>query len=182
MVVEGVGARYAGALFDLAKEASKLPAVEADLVKFNQMLDQSDDLVRLVRSPVIRADDQAKALAALTSRAGIGELTGNFVQLVAKNRRLFAIADMIKAFRAMAAKSRGEISAEVTSAVALTDAQTAELKKVLKASMNKEVTLNARVDPSLLGGLIVKVGSRMIDSSIRAKLRNMKVALSGTGA
>ncbi len=181
-VVEGVAGRYAAALFDLAKEASKLPAVEADLAKFGQMLDESPDLVRLVRSPVISAEDQAKALAALAARGRLGDLSANFLQLVARNRRLFALSDMIKAFRALAARSRGEISAEVTSAVALTGAQTADLKQVLKASVGKEVTLTERVDPSLLGGLVVKLGSRMIDSSIRAKLQNLKVALSGPGA
>jgi F-type H+-transporting ATPase subunit delta len=181
-VVEGVAGRYAAALFDLAREAAKLAEVEADLVKFSRLLDESSDLTRLVRSPVISADEQAKALSAILSRAGFNALTSNFLQLVAKNRRLFAVADMIKAFSALAAKSRGEVAAEVASAFALTDAQVAELKKSLKASVGKDVTLNARVDPALLGGLVVKVGSRMVDSSIRTKLQNLKVALSGDGA
>lgn len=181
-VVEGVAGRYAAALFDLAKDASKVSDVEADLGKFQSLLDESADLVRLVRSPVISADDQAKALATILGKAGVGELTANFLKLVAKNRRLFAVADMVKAFRALAAKSRGEATAEVTSAVALTDGQIAELKKTLKATVGKDVTLNARVDPSLLGGLIVKVGSRMVDSSIRTKLQSLKVTLGGAGA
>jgi F-type H+-transporting ATPase subunit delta len=181
-VVEGVAGRYAAALFDLAKDASKLAVVEGDLGKFQGLLDQSTDLVRLVRSPVIAADDQARALGAILDKAGVDGLTANFLKLVAKNRRLFALPDMIKAFRAQAAKARGETRAEVTSAVALTDAQVAELKKSLKASVGKEVMLDARVDPTLLGGLIVKVGSRMVDSSIRTKLENLKVVLSGNGA
>ncbi|MGQ0457285.1 MAG: F0F1 ATP synthase subunit delta [Hyphomicrobium sp.] len=181
-VVEGVAGRYAAALFDLAKDSSKLPEVEADLVKFAGLLDQSADLVSLVRSPVIGADDQARALSAVLSKAGVGGLTANFLNLVAKNRRLFAISDMIKAFRALAAKARGEAKAEVISAVPLTDAQIADLKATLKSSVGKDVTLDARVDPSLLGGLVVKVGSRMVDSSLRTKLENLKVALSGTGA
>ncbi|MFN0218802.1 MAG: F0F1 ATP synthase subunit delta [Hyphomicrobium sp.] len=181
-VVEGVAGRYAAALFDLAKDASKLAEVEADLSKFQGLLDQSADLVRLVRSPVIAADDQARALGAILDKAGVDGLTANFLKLVAKNRRLFALPDMIKAFRAQAAKARGEARAEVTSAVALTDAQVTELKKSLKASVGKEVMLDARVDPTLLGGLIVKVGSRMVDSSIRTKLETLKVVLSGSGA
>lgn len=181
-VVAGVAGRYAAALFDLANESSKLPEVEADLQKFRRLLDESPDLVRLVRSPVVRAEDQAKALAAIVDRAGLGALSGNFLKLLAKNRRLFVISDVISAFRALAAKSRGEATAEVTSAVALTDAQIAELKKTLKASVGKDVTLNARVDPSLLGGLVVKIGSRMVDSSIRTKLQSLKVALNQSGA
>lgn len=181
-VVEGVAGRYAAALFDLAKDTAKLAEVEADLGKFRRMLDESPDLVRLVRSPVVRAEDQSKALGAIIARAGFGELTGNFLKLLAKNRRLFATADIIAAFRALAAKSRGEATAEVASAVALTDAQIAELKKTLKASVGKDVTLNTRVDPSLLGGLVVKIGSRMVDSSIRTKLQNLKVALNQGGA
>ena len=112
----------------------------------------------------------------------VGTLTGNFIKLVTANRRLFVIQDIIKAFRALAAKARGEISAEVTSAFALNDAQVASLKETLKASVGKDVTLQTRVDPSILGGLIVKVGSRMIDSSLKTKLQNLKVALNGAGA
>lgn len=181
-VVEGVAGRYASALFDLAKEASQVSDVEADLKKFQGLLAESDDLVRLVRSPVISTEDQSKAIEAIVGRAGIGGLAANFFKLIAGNRRLFAVEDMIKAFNALAAKARGEVAAEVTSAVALNDAQTADLKQALKASVGKDVTLNTRVDPSLLGGLIVKVGSRMIDSSLRTKLETLKVQLGGTGA
>lgn len=181
-VVEGVAGRYASALFDLAKEASKVSEVEADLKTFQRMLGESEDLVRLVRSPVISTEDQSKAIDAIVSKAGIGGLAGNFFKLIAGNRRLFAAEDMIKAYSALAAKARGEVAAEVTSAVALNDAQTADLKQALKASVGKDVTLNAKVDPTLLGGLIVKVGSRMIDSSLRTKLETLKVQLGGTGA
>lgn len=181
-VVEGVAGRYAAALFDLAKEASKVTEVEADLNKFQSMLDGSEDLMRLVRSPVIATDDQAKAIDAILTKAGIGGLAANFFKLIAGNRRLFATQDIIKAFRQISAKARGEVTAEVTSASALNDVQTAELKQALKATVGKDVALNAKVDPSLLGGLIVKVGSRMIDSSLRTKLETLKVQLSGTGA
>lgn len=177
-IVEGVAGRYASALFELANESSKISDVEKDLVTFQGLLDESPDLVRLVRSPVIAADDQARAIAVIVDRAGISGLAANFLKLVSSNRRLFVIQDIIKAYGALAAKARGEISAEVTSAVPLSDEQVAALKETLKASMGKDVALQSRVDPGLLGGLIVKVGSRMIDSSLRTKLQNIKVALS----
>jgi F-type H+-transporting ATPase subunit delta len=181
-IVEGVAGRYASALFDLAKETSKVAEVEADLTKFQAMLNESADLTRLVRSPVIAAEDQERALDAVLAKAGIGGLASNFLKLIAKNRRLFAAMDMIKAFRGLAAKARGEVAAEVTSAVALNAAQTAALKDALKETVGKDVTLNATVDPSLLGGLVVKIGSRMIDSSLKTKLQNLKTTLSATGA
>jgi F-type H+-transporting ATPase subunit delta len=177
-IVEGVAGRYASALFELANESSKVSDVEKDLVTFQGLLDESSDLVRLVRSPVIAADDQARAITVIVDKAGIGGLAANFLKLVSSNRRLFVIQDIIKAYRTLAAKARGEIAAEVTSAVPLSDEQVASLKETLKASMGKDVTLQSRVDPSLLGGLIVKVGSRMIDSSLKTKLQNIKVALS----
>lgn len=180
-IVEGVAGRYASALFDLASESGKVADVERDLVTFQNLLDQSPDLVRLVRSPVIATKDQSRAIAAILEKAGIGGLTANFLKLVANNRRLFSIQDIIKAYRALAAKARGEVTAEVTSAVPLNNEQTAALKDTLKASVGKDVTLQSRVDPSVLGGLIVKVGSRMIDSSLRTKLQNLKVVLTRTG-
>ena len=180
-IVEGVAGRYATALFELAKESSQVADVEGNLVKFQGLMDMSDDLKRLVRSPVIAADDQSRALAAVLEKAGVGGLAANFLKLIAGNRRLFAVGDMIKAFRALAAKGRGEVSAEVTSAVALNAAQTSQLKDTLKAAVGKDVTLNARVDPSLLGGLVVKIGSRMIDSSLKTKLQSLRVTLSGAG-
>ncbi|MBN9247757.1 MAG: F0F1 ATP synthase subunit delta [Hyphomicrobium sp.] len=178
-IVEGVAGRYASALFDLANEGSKTAEIESDLVKFQGLLDESADLVRLVRSPVVAADDQSRAIGAILDKAGIGGLTANFIKLVTANRRLFVIQDIIKTYRALAAKARGEISAEVTSAFALNDGQVASLKETLKASVGKDVTLHTRVDPSILGGLIVKVGSRMIDSSLKTKLQNLKLALNG---
>ncbi len=181
-IVEGMAGRYASALFDLAKEASKAKEVEADLTKFQKLLDESEDLRRMVRSPVISTEDQSRAMGAIMSKAGIGGLAANFFNLITSNRRLFSAGDMIKGFRALAAKDRGEMSAEVTSAVALNDAQVAELKKSLKKSVGKDVALNTRIDPSLLGGLVVKVGSRMIDSSLKTKLQNLKVVLGGQGA
>ena len=178
-IVEGMAGRYAAALFDLAKEASKIKEVEADLTAFGGLLDESEDLRRMVRSPVISTEDQARAMSAILEKAGIGGLAANFFNLITKNRRLFGAADMIKGFRALAARDRGEVTARVTSAMALNDAQVEELKKTLKASVGKDVALDAHVDPSLLGGLVVKVGSRMIDSSLKTKLQNLKVSLNG---
>lgn len=180
--VEGVPGRYAAALFELAKDNSQVAEVEANLGKFQTLLDMSDDLRRMVLSPVIPADEQANAINAVMDKAGIGGLAANFFKLIASNRRLFAAPAMIKAFLALAARERGEVTAEVSSASALSDAQIAALKETLKASVGKDVTLATKVDPSLLGGLVVKIGSRMINSSLRTKLQNLKVSLSGTGA
>ena len=171
--------RYASALFDLAKDENQIPQVEADLGKFQSLLDMSEDLRRMVRSPVISSDEQGKAMTAVLAKAGIGGLAANFLKLIAGNRRLFAAPEMIKGYIALAAKGRGEVTAEVTSAVALNDSQLKTLQEALKASVGKSVTMNTRIDPSLLGGLVVKVGSRMVDSSLRTKLQNLKTTLSG---
>jgi F-type H+-transporting ATPase subunit delta len=173
--------RYAVALFELAKESKQLPQLETDLKSFQGMLDHSQDLRRLVRSPVISAEDQAKALGAILQRAGISGLTASFFKLIVRNRRLFAIADMLKDFRTLLARERGEVSADVTSAHTLTADQINALKDALHAQVGKDVQINTRVDPNLLGGLIVKVGSRMIDSSLRTKLNNLRVAMKGIG-
>ena len=173
--------RYAAALFELAKDQRHLDEVERDLSALSQMLDQSADLRRVVLSPVITTDDQAKAFNAILARVGVAGLVGNFVNLIVRNRRLFALKDMIKAFRALLARERGEVSADVTSAHPLTPAQTQALADTLRTSIGKNVRIDTRVDPNLLGGLVVKVGSRMIDSSLRTKLNNLKVVMRGIG-
>ena len=178
-MMASMAGRYAAALFDLAKDQRQTAEVERDVVAFQAMLDASDDLRRLVRSPVISAEDQSKALGAVLEKAGISGLTANFVRLIARNRRLFAIADMFKGFRALTARERGEVSAEVATAHALTPEQLQLLSDTLRAQVGKNVQIDTRVDPSLLGGLIVKIGSRMIDSSLRTKLNNLKVAMKG---
>ena len=178
-MMAGAAGRYAGALFELASAQNATAAVEADLGKFEQMLSSSEDLTRLVKSPVTSADDQAKALGVILAKVGANPLTLNFFNVLAKNRRLFAAPEMIRAFRSLAAKARGEVTAEVTSAVALTDAQVTDLKQTLKASVGKDVTVAAKVDASLLGGLVVKIGSRMIDSSLKTKLSSLKMVLQG---
>jgi F-type H+-transporting ATPase subunit delta len=180
-MMASVAGRYAAALFDLANDEKKVADVEGDLGKFQELLDMSSDLTSLVRSPLYSSDEQSTAIEKVAAKVEIGPLTLNFLKLIAKNRRLFAVSDMIKAFHALVAKSRDEVTAEVTSAVALNNEQVAELKSALKASVGKDVKLATQVDPSLLGGLIVKIGSRMVDSSLRTKLSNLRLSLKGAG-
>lgn len=180
-LISGVAERYASSLFDLALEAGSVEAAGADLTRVQALIDGSEDLKRLIVSPVFSADDQFKAISAIVAKAGISGIVGNFLKVVARNRRLFALPGMIKAFRLIAARHRGEISADVTSAHALTAAQQNELKATLKSVTGKDVAVNVTVDPSILGGLIVKVGSRQIDTSLRTKLSTLKLALKEVG-
>lgn len=180
-LVSGVAERYASSLFDLAQEAGSAASVGADLARFQAMIDESEDLRRLIVSPVFSAEDQTKAIAAVAAKAGITGLVANFLKVVASNRRLFAVPGMIKAYRVIAARARGEITADVTSAHALTAAQENELKAALKGVTGKDVAISVTVDPSILGGLIVKVGSRQIDTSLRTKLSTLKLALKEVG-
>jgi len=179
--VSGVAGRYATAIFELALEEKALDQVEADLNRFNEAVDAVDDLARLVKSPVFTAEEQGRALAAILDEIEIEGLTRNFLLLVAKNRRLFAVNDIVRAFRAMLAQHRGEISASVASASKLAETQVTALKQALKAALGKDVLLEQSVDPGLLGGLVVKVGSRMIDTSLRTKLHSLKVAMKEVG-
>ncbi len=176
-----VPGRYASALFDLAKQQDAVAKVEADLVSFKTLLDESEDFRRMVRSPVFKSDEQLRALSLILEKVGISGLAANFLKLVTRNRRLFAAEPMIRAFRELAAADRGETRAEVSSAVQLTDAQTAALVAELKAAIGRDVQLEASVDPNLLGGMIVKVGSRMIDSSLRTKLALLKSRMKEVG-
>ena len=180
-LVSGVAERYASSLFDLAQEAGSAAAVGADLDRFQALIDESEDLKRLIASPVFSAEDQTKAIAAVAAKAGITGLVANFLKVVASNRRLFAVPGMIQAYRVIAARARGEITADVTSAHALTAAQENELKAALKGVTGKDVAVAVTVDPSILGGLIVKVGSRQIDTSLRTKLSTLKLALKEVG-
>ncbi|WP_183902366.1 F0F1 ATP synthase subunit delta [Rhizobium metallidurans] len=180
-LTSGVAERYASSLFELALEEGAVATVTADLDRFQAMLDESEDLTRFVASPVFSAEDQLKAIIAISEKAGISGFVANFLKVVARNRRLFALPGMIKAFRVIAARQRGEITAEVTSAHALDAAQETELKAALKGVTGKDVAVNVTVDPSILGGLIVKVGSRQIDTSLRTKLSTLKLALKEVG-
>lgn len=181
MMISGVTSRYASALFDLALAEKKIPAVEKDLGRFAALLDGSDDLKRLVVSPVFSADDQSNAIDAILTKAKITGLVGNFIRVVARNRRLFAMQDMLPAFRKLAAEHRGEVTADVTVAQKLTAEQTKELKTALKGVVGKDVAINATVDPSILGGMIVKVGSKQIDTSLKTRLSSLKLALKEVG-
>lgn len=179
--VSGVAERYASALFDLARDDNEIPPIEGQLITLSQALDESAELRRLVESPVFSADEQDRAIGAVAEHLGIAGVTASFLRLVARNRRLFALPGMILAFRDMAARHRGEVTAEVTSAQALGDAQIAALKSALKDKLGKDVTLQARVNPAILGGLIVKVGSRMIDTSLRTRLMTVRTQLKEVG-
>ncbi|XKL39613.1 F0F1 ATP synthase subunit delta [Nitratireductor sp. L15S-10] len=180
-MISGMAGRYAGSLFELAKEAKAISTVEADLDRFETLLEGSDDLQRLVNSPVFSADDQLKAVGAVLDKAKITGLVGNFLRVVAKNRRLFAVPQIIRAFRQIAAEDRGETTADVTVAHALNATQEKELKAALKAVAGKDVSINVTVDPSILGGLVVKMGSRQIDTSLKTKLNSLKLALKEVG-
>jgi F-type H+-transporting ATPase subunit delta len=179
--VSGVSGRYATALFELARDEKSVDAVKADLDRFLAMLDESADLKRLVRSPVFGADVQLKALVAVLDQAGISGVAANFLKVLTANRRLFAVTDVIRAFNALVTKYKGEASADVTVADALSDKNLDALKDALRVVTGKDVTLNVKVDPAIIGGLVVKVGSRMIDSSLRTKLNSIKHAMKEAG-
>jgi F-type H+-transporting ATPase subunit delta len=169
-----VAERYAGALFDLARESNSLESIEHALDKFLGLLRDSDDLRRFVLSPMFSTADQEQGLSAILKSIGITGLARDFLLLLAKNRRLFAVENVIKAYKSLCAKARGEVEAEVISAVPLTDAQTQDLTDTLRQKLGKTPRLIAMVDPKLLGGLIVRVGSQMIDTSLRTKLKNLE--------
>jgi F-type H+-transporting ATPase subunit delta len=179
--VSGVSGRYATALFELAREEKSIDAVKADLDRFDAMLIESADLKRLVRSPVFSADAQLKALNAVLERAGISGISANFLKVLTANRRLFAVSDVIRAFRALVAQFKGEATADVTVAETLSDKNLDALKTALESVTGKDVALNVKVDPSIIGGLVVKLGSRMVDSSLRTKLNSIKHAMKEAG-
>lgn len=176
-MLASVAGRYASALFELARDQGQLADVERDVIAFQRLIEDSADLQRLVRSPVISAGEQAKAITAIAQKAQLSPLVANLLQVVVKNRRLFTLPDMLKSFRSLVARHRGEVSADVTSAVPLSEAQLNQLKDTLRIEIGKDVQINTKLDPALLGGLVVKVGSRMIDSSLRTKLDSLKTRM-----
>jgi F-type H+-transporting ATPase subunit delta len=181
-IVSGMAGRYASALFELALEGKAVDAVKADLEKFDALVAANPDLNRLVRSPVFGADEQTRALSAILDKAGIGGLAANFLKLVTSNRRLFAAREMIRGFRTLVARWKGEVTAEVTVAETLNDKHLDSLKSALKTvTGGKTVDLNVNVDPTIIGGLVVKLGSRMVDSSLRTKLNAIKHAMKEVG-
>jgi len=179
--VSGVAGRYATALFELARDEKSVDTVKADLDKFEAMMAESPDLARLVRSPVFAADAQTRALSAVLEKAGIGGIAAKFLKVLTANRRLFAVRDVIRTFRTLVARFKGEVSADVTVAEPLNDKNLEALKGALKNVTGKDVDLNIKVDPAIIGGLIVKLGSRMVDSSLRTKLNSIKNAMKEAG-
>jgi F-type H+-transporting ATPase subunit delta len=175
--VSGLAERYAAALFDLADERRALDEVAADLRQLRAMLAASSDFSRLIRSPVLSRDVQARAIGVLAASAEFSSVVRDFLAVVARNRRLFAIPAMIEAFLAKLAARRGEVSAQVTAAQALSEAQLRALDEQLRRSIGSKVSVDVRVDPELIGGMIVKVGSRMVDGSVKSRLQRLQLAM-----
>ena len=178
-VVSDIAGRYATALFELAQDQGQLDACEADMKALSAMIDDSPELLRLLRSPIFTHDEQAKAMDAVMERAGSGALLRKFVGLAIANRRAFALRDMARGFANLLAEHRGEVMAHVTSATPLEESQISAISAQLKSAMKTDVSVETAVDPSILGGLVVRVGSRMVDSSVRTKLQNLSFAMKG---
>jgi len=176
----GLAGRYATALFELASKEKMLDQVAKNLWQFSAMINASKDLKRLIQSPVISSNDQGRALAVVLEKAGMCELTLKFVGTVSQNRRLFFISDIITSYHNLLAKHRGESTAEVVTAIALTEKQIGQISKSLKKAIGSDVTVEAKTDENVLGGLIIKIGSRMVDGSLRTKLQQLRFAMKGT--
>ena len=171
--------RYALALFELARDEKQLESVGASLAAVRQALAESDDLRALTTSPLIGRDEAVKAVAAVADEMKLDPLTGNFLGVLAQNRRLAQLGNVIRAFNNLAARHRGEINAEVTSARPLDDNQLDAIRQNLRTRMGRDIAVETHVDPAILGGLVVKIGSQMIDGSIRTKLNNLAQAMKG---
>jgi F-type H+-transporting ATPase subunit delta len=170
--------RYAGALFDLALEEKAVDSVKKDLEAFDALIAGNPDLNRLVRSPVFGVDDQLNAISAILAKAQITGLAANFLRVITTNRRLFALREIIRGYRALVARHKGEVSAQITVAEKLSDTHLDALKSALKSvTGGKDIDLDVKIDPAIIGGLVVKVGSRMVDSSLRTKLNAIKFAM-----
>jgi F-type H+-transporting ATPase subunit delta len=178
-ITASLAGRYASALYDLALAQGNVAVVEGDLETLAAAIRESDDLAGLIRNPEVRREDAAKAIAAIAKLLGLSPLTGNFLGVLAANRRLAKLPDIARAFAAIAAAERGEVSATVTSAHPLDAGQIAALAAKLKALEGSDVKLTAVVNPAILGGLVVQIGSRMIDSSIRTRLNSLAQAMKG---
>jgi F-type H+-transporting ATPase subunit delta len=176
-----VAGRYATALFEIAKHDKALDQVEADIAALEAALAESGDLRSMIASPMHTREEQGRAIAAIAAKMGLGKTVANTLGLMAENRRLFVVPGLVSQIKALIADDRGEVTAEVISAKPLTKAQTESLAGTLKASVGKDVTLDVTVDEDLIGGLVVKVGSRMIDTSIRSKLAKLQNAMKEVG-
>lgn len=180
-VVTGLSGRYARALYELADDSKSLDAVAGDLRGLKAALDESEDLRRLVKSPILSRDEQGRAMAAIMKAMQTSELTRRTIGLLAQKRRLFALEDIISDYLRLLAAHRGETTAEVTSARELTGEELEKLRATLKQIVGRDVAVETRVDAGLLGGLVVRIGSRMLDSSIRTKLQRLELAMKGAG-
>jgi len=178
-VVTGIAGRYAIALFELAEEQKALDAVVADLDRLKAIAAESADFTRLLSSPIFSRAEQGRAVEAVLAQAGIGELVRRFAGVVAANRRLSLLLDIVAGFRALLARHRGETVAKIVSASPLSAEQIESLKRALRDAVGREVFVDTRIDPALIGGLVVQLGSRMVDASVRTKLENLKVAMKG---
>jgi F-type H+-transporting ATPase subunit delta len=177
----GLGGRYAIALYELADDNKQLDKVAEDLTGLRELIRESEQMRTLLRNPLFSREDKAKAMKAICEKAGVCDLTSRFVQVVARNARLFALPDMIDAYLAELARRRGEVTAHVTAARELSEAQKKALDEALRKAVGAKVKVDLSVDPALLGGLVVKVGSRMIDNSLRNKLQRLQFAMKGVG-
>jgi F-type H+-transporting ATPase subunit delta len=179
--VGSLAARYAHALIDLAEQQKKLDQVAEDLRGLKKLIDDSPEFRRLLRNPLFDRDKQDAAMRAILDKAGVDPVTKNFCLVVSKNRRLFALPEMIDGYLQELARKRGEVTARVTTAKDLTQDQQTALQDALKRSMGGKVNIETRVDPALIGGMVVHVGSRMIDNSLRSKLNRLQHAMKGAG-
>ncbi|MEL6452927.1 MAG: F0F1 ATP synthase subunit delta [Pseudomonadota bacterium] len=177
----GIAARYATAVYEIAKERDTVKNLEADIATLSGAMAESADFNDLIFSPVYSRDQQRDAVLAIGKKAGIKPLMSNTLALMAEKRRLFVLPQLLTALRQVIAEDKGEVTADVTSAQALTKEQSDKLAQTLAARMGKDVSINATVDESLIGGLIVKVGSKMIDTSIRSKLSSLQNAMKEVG-
>jgi F-type H+-transporting ATPase subunit delta len=176
-VLSGVALRYASALFELAREANAVDAISGELSRFSQMIEGSEDLRRLIRNPVFTAEEQSGAIGAILDKAGLSGLGANFIRLVASKRRLFALPDMIRSYQELVSDSKGIVRAQVVLAEEPSDKVMSEIKAALRDVAKADVDLDVKIDPSLIGGLIVKMGSRMVDASVRTKLNSIRLAM-----
>jgi F-type H+-transporting ATPase subunit delta len=175
--MSGVAGRYAVALFELASASGETDAVSGALKRFAALVEESDDLKRLVGSPVFTPEQQQAAVGAVLDRAGIGGITGNFIRLVAQKRRLFALPAMTRAYEALLAERKGIVPAELTVAEPMPESMLSELKSALRKAEGKEVSLSVKINPDIIGGMVVKLGHRMIDASLKTKLNALRVAM-----
>ena len=171
--------RYALALFELARDEKQIEIVGESLATLRGAIDGSDDLRTLISSPLVGREDQSRAIGAVVGRMNLDLLTSNFVGVLAKNRRLGQLPNVIRNFNLLVARHRGELTAEVTSARPLDDMQVDAIKQNLRSRMGRDIAVDLNVDPAILGGLVVKIGSQMIDGSIRTKLNTLAHAMKG---